>query len=65
VTDLFNGSDNGCWIVHRPTLGCEPYERPPDRRHGRQAASSLPLNELQAAAGQAAPIALGYPSTTR
>jgi hypothetical protein len=58
LTDLANGSDNRLLDVFvDPTLGCEPWTRPNGASDG-QATPSLPLNELQAAAGQAAPVAL-------
>ncbi|HKS97931.1 MAG TPA: hypothetical protein VJT31_00245 [Rugosimonospora sp.] len=57
-TDLANGSDNRLLDVFvLPTLGCAPWTRPNGAADG-MATSSLPLNELQAAAAQAAPVAL-------
>jgi hypothetical protein len=58
VTDLANGSDNRLLDAFvDPTLGCTPWTRPNSANDG-QATSSLPLNELQAAAGPGAPDAL-------
>ncbi len=58
LTDLFNGSDNRLLDAFvDPTLGCQPWTRPEQSNDG-QAASSLALNELQAAAKQAAPVAV-------
>jgi hypothetical protein len=57
LTDLFNGSDNRLLDAFiDPTLGCQPWTRPEQSNDG-QAAPSLALNELQAAAKQAAPVA--------
>jgi len=58
TTNLANASDNlllDQFIL--PTLGCAPWTRPNGAQDG-QPTGSLPLNELQAAAGQRAPIAL-------
>lgn len=56
--DLANGSDNRLLDVFiLPTLGCQPWTAANGAADG-QATPSLPLNELQAAAGQAAPVAL-------
>ena len=53
-----NGSDNGLVVAHvDPALGCTPY-RAPDLADPGAMATSLALNELQAAADQAAPVAL-------
>jgi hypothetical protein len=58
LTDLFNGSDNRLVDAFiDPTLGCQPWTAP-EQSNDNQPATSLPLNELQAAAGQAAPVAL-------
>jgi hypothetical protein len=55
--DLANGSDNRLLDTFvDPTLGCTPWMQANGAQDG-QATSSLPLNELQAAANQAAPIA--------
>jgi hypothetical protein len=58
AVDLFNGSDNRLLDAFvNPALGCTAFSEPngaADNANG----FSLPLNELQAAAGQAAPIAL-------
>ncbi|HEY6798812.1 MAG TPA: hypothetical protein VI248_29385 [Kineosporiaceae bacterium] len=40
-----------------PTLGCRPFTRS-DRSNNAQPAPSLPLQEIQAALGQPAPVAL-------
>ncbi len=55
---LFNGSDNGL-LDHfvDPALGCTPWMAPNLADQGRPA-TALPLDELQAAAHQADPIAL-------
>ena len=56
--DLANGSDN--LLLTRfvdPALGCTPWTRP-DQSSDGQPSGALPLDELQAAAGQQAPIAL-------
>ncbi|HKT02832.1 MAG TPA: hypothetical protein VJT31_25150 [Rugosimonospora sp.] len=56
--DLANGSDNRLLDVFvLPTLGCTPFMAANQSLNGMPT-SSLPLNELQAAAGQKAPIAL-------
>jgi hypothetical protein len=58
AVNLANASDNrllDAFIF--PTLGCNPWTRPNGAQDG-QATPSLPLNELQAAASQAAPVAL-------
>jgi hypothetical protein len=58
VTDLANGSDN--LLLDQfvdPALGCTPYTAP-DQSSDNQASGALPLDELSAAAGQQAPIAL-------
>ncbi|MFB9445544.1 hypothetical protein Dvina_19540 [Dactylosporangium vinaceum] len=53
-----NGSDNALLDAHVfPALGCTPY-RAPDLADAGAPATSLALNELQAAAHQAAPVAL-------
>ncbi|HKT03206.1 MAG TPA: hypothetical protein VJT31_27070, partial [Rugosimonospora sp.] len=58
AVDLANGSDNRLLDVFvDPTLGCTPFTAP-DQSGDNNPASALPLNELQAAAGQKAPIAL-------
>jgi hypothetical protein len=56
--DLANGSDNRLLDVFvDPTLGCTPWTRPNGSMDGAPS-PSLPLNELQAAMFQAAPVAL-------
>jgi len=56
--DLANGSDNRLLDVFiAPTLGCQAWTRPNGAQDGA-ATPSLPLNELQAAAFQAAPVAI-------
>ena len=61
-TDLANGSDNRLLTEFvLPALGCRSFTRPDQSGAGRLAAS-LPLQELQAAAGQQAPIALVPPN---
>ncbi len=58
ATDLFNGSDNRLLDAFiDPALGCTPWTAP-DGAADNQPATSLPLNELQAAANQKAPVAL-------
>ncbi|HKS98894.1 MAG TPA: hypothetical protein VJT31_05120, partial [Rugosimonospora sp.] len=58
AVDLANGSDNRLLDVFvDPTLGCTPFTAP-EQSADNTPSSSLPLNELQAAAGQQAPIAL-------
>ncbi|MEU7870429.1 hypothetical protein [Dactylosporangium sp. NPDC049140] len=53
-----NGSDNALLDAHVfPALGCTPFHAP-DLADGGVPATSLALNELQAAAHQAAPVAL-------
>jgi len=55
---LTNGSDNGLLDAFvDPALGCTPWMAPNLADPG-QMVTALPLNELQAAAHQAAPIAL-------
>ncbi|HWC79165.1 MAG TPA: hypothetical protein VG756_04295 [Pseudonocardiaceae bacterium] len=56
--DLANGSDN--LLLDQfvdPALGCTPWTVPDQSSDGK-ASGALPLDELQAAAGQKAPIAL-------
>jgi hypothetical protein len=58
ATDLANGSDN--LLLDQfvdPALGCKP-DTTPDQSSDNQPSGSLPLDELSAAAGQKAPIAL-------
>jgi hypothetical protein len=56
--DLANGSDNRLLDVFvLPTLGCTPWTLP-NAASDNAPSPSLPLNELQAAAFQQAPIAL-------
>jgi hypothetical protein len=58
VTDLANGSDN--LLLDQfvdPALGCQPYTVA-DQSSDNQPSGALPLDELSAAAGQQAPIAL-------
>jgi len=58
TTDLANGSDNRLLTEFiLPTLGCRSFTRP-DQSNNAQLTASLPLQELQAAAGQRAPIAI-------
>ncbi|HET9656265.1 MAG TPA: hypothetical protein VFP72_12990, partial [Kineosporiaceae bacterium] len=58
VVDLFNGSDNRLLdFFINPALGCTAWSRPNGAMDG-MASFSLPLNELQAAANQQAPVAL-------
>ena len=58
LTDLFNGSDNRLLDVFvNPALGCTAWSRPNGSTDGTPG-FSLPLNELQAAAFQAAPVAI-------
>ncbi|HWC37157.1 MAG TPA: hypothetical protein VG476_01455, partial [Acidimicrobiales bacterium] len=53
-----NGSDNALLdFFVDPAVGCSPFQAP-DLTNGGTPASSLALNELQAAADQAPPIAL-------
>ena len=55
---LTNGSDNGLLDAFiDPALGCTPWMAP-NLADAGQMVTALPLNELQAAAHQAAPIAL-------
>ncbi|WP_245805236.1 hypothetical protein [Amycolatopsis australiensis] len=55
---LANGSDNRLLDAFvDPALGCTPFTAP-DLTDGGRPATSLALNELQAAAGQRAPVAL-------
>ncbi|MFJ9778074.1 hypothetical protein ACIRSS_00730 [Amycolatopsis sp. NPDC101161] len=55
---LANGSDNRLLDVFvGPALGCTPFTAP-DLTDGGRPATSLALNELQAAAAQRAPVAL-------
>jgi hypothetical protein len=57
VVDLANGSDNRLLDVFvAPTLGCTPWTLPNVSTDGTPS-PSLPLNELQAAAFQRAPVA--------
>ena len=56
--DLANGSDNLLLTAFvLPALGCQPWTAPDGANDGA-AMSSLPLDELSAAANQAAPVAL-------
>ncbi|MFJ9908127.1 hypothetical protein ACIRVK_35520 [Streptomyces sp. NPDC101152] len=56
--DLANGSDNLLLTQFMdPALGCKPFTAP-DQSSDNQAASALALDELSAAAGQKAPVAL-------
>ncbi len=58
AVDLANGSDNRLLDVFvDPTLGCTPWTAP-EQSADNTPSSALPLNELQAAAAQQAPIAL-------
>jgi hypothetical protein len=58
---LTNGSDNRLLDDFvDPALGCTPFTAPDLTDHGKPS-TSLALNELQAAAGQGAPIALVPP----
>jgi hypothetical protein len=58
ATPLTNGSDNALLDVFvDPALGCTPWMAP-DLADPGQMATALPLNELQAAAYQAAPVGL-------
>lgn len=55
---LFNGSDNGLLDNFvDPALGCTPWTAP-NLADGGAPATALPLDELQAAAHQAQPVAL-------
>ncbi|MGH3864747.1 MAG: hypothetical protein ACRDQ4_01195, partial [Pseudonocardiaceae bacterium] len=61
-TVLKNASDNGLLTGFiNPALGCTPF-RAPDLTAGGTPAPSLALNELQAAAAQAPPMALVPPN---
>jgi hypothetical protein len=58
AVDLANGSDN--LLLNQfvdPALGCTPFTAP-DQSSNMQPSGALPLDELSAAANQAAPIAL-------
>jgi len=58
TADLANGSDNRLLTEFiLPTLGCRSFTRP-DQSNNAQLTASLPLQELQAAAGQRAPVAI-------
>lgn len=58
ATKLFNGSDNGLLDDFvDPALGCTPWMAPNLADQGNPA-TGLPLDELQAAAHQAQPVAL-------
>jgi hypothetical protein len=58
ATRIVNGSDNKLLAAFLdPTLGCTPFTAP-DLSQGGAAGPSQALNEIQAAASQAAPIAL-------
>ena len=58
---LANGSDNRLLDAFvDPVLGCTPFTAP-DLTDGGRPATSLALNELQAAAGQRTPVALVPP----
>ncbi|MDT7559888.1 MAG: hypothetical protein QOI68_4358, partial [Pseudonocardiales bacterium] len=62
ATVLTNASDNG--LLDRfidPALGCQPFTAP-DISGGNSPTPALALNELQAAAGQRAPVALVPPN---
>jgi len=62
ATVLTNASDNG--LLDRfidPALGCQPFTAP-DLSGGNTSTPALALNELQAAADQAAPVALVPPN---
>jgi hypothetical protein len=62
ATVLTNASDNG--LLDRfidPALGCQPFTAP-DLSGGNTPTPALALNELQAAADQAAPVALVPPN---
>ncbi|TNC29784.1 hypothetical protein FG385_01820 [Amycolatopsis alkalitolerans] len=62
TTTLTNGSDNGLLVNFvDPALGCTPFTAPDLTNHGKPA-TSLALNELQAAAHQAQPVALVPPN---
>ncbi len=54
-----NGSDNGLLVRGIDTaLGCTPWKAPDLASGGQQMLTALPLNELQAAMYQQAPVAL-------
>ncbi|HEX2808408.1 MAG TPA: hypothetical protein VHN80_19775, partial [Kineosporiaceae bacterium] len=58
VRDLANGSDNRLLTEFiLPTLGCTTLTAP-DQSNGNTATASLPLQEIEAAARQQAPVAL-------
>ena len=58
ATQIVNGSDNKLLSAFLdPTLGCTPFQAP-DLSQGGAMGPSQALNEIQAAASQAAPIAL-------
>jgi hypothetical protein len=58
ATDIVNGSDNKLLAAFiDPTLGCTPLQAP-DLSQGGTPGPSQALNEISAAASQAAPIAL-------
>jgi hypothetical protein len=58
TTDLANGSDNLLLTAFiDPTLGCTPWTRPDGSNDGKPA-TSLPLDELQAAMFQQPPAAI-------
>ncbi|HET6502030.1 MAG TPA: hypothetical protein VFG87_14840 [Amycolatopsis sp.] len=62
TTKLTNGSDNGLLAAFvDPALGCRPFTAPDLSANGAPA-TSLALNELQAAADQAPPVALIPPN---
>jgi hypothetical protein len=62
TTKLTNGSDNGLLAAFvDPALGCRPFTAPDLSANGAPA-TSLALNELQAAAHQAPPVALIPPN---
>ncbi|TPX41532.1 hypothetical protein SeLEV6574_g06043 [Synchytrium endobioticum] len=62
ATEINNGSDNLLLdIAIRPALGCAPF-RAPDLADPGVTKGSLALNEIQAAALQAAPVALVPPN---
>jgi hypothetical protein len=59
---LVNGSDNRLLSAFvAPALGCTPFTAA-DLGNGGQPTTALALNELQAAAGQTAPVALVPPN---
>ncbi len=62
TTKLTNGSDNGLLNTNvAPALGCKPFTAPDLTADGTPS-TSLALNELQAAAHQAQPMALVPPN---